>query len=419
MATPRAGGRRSPRLAFWSPHRERTPASVRPRRRSGRHRSGNRSRARLSGVSLGFAGLLARFVDLDGQRSRRHLGGLLRVVCERHEVQVIGRDRTGTEHMVLQPIEQALPVGRAEQHDRKVLDLAGLGQRQRFEQLVQRAEAAWKDHEAACVFHEHVLAHEEVAKLDAEVDIFVQRLFVGKLDVATDRQPARLVASAVDRFHDPGTAAGDHRKTAVRQGRAELSARDVVRIVGVRPCGAENGDRGTDLVEGVKTFDELGQDARAPPGVSVVAELFDGAALQQHAVGRRLFGWDDQSTGAAAVSDSPASRLVHQASAGVSSRGSVSVGGSVGTATATGSVSLTASETRLRAFLAPLSSPFWATGSEIDGAAATSPAMGSVTAGASVVWSGISSTWSRWALSLVTSASSSWTRWRCRMCSVK
>ena len=73
----------------------------------------------------------------------------------------------------------------------KCADLAGLDQGQRLEQLVQRAEAAGQDHERVGVLHEHHLAGEEVAELDAEVDVRVEALLVGQLDVAADRQSRR------------------------------------------------------------------------------------------------------------------------------------------------------------------------------------------------------------------------------------
>src|ERR1700747_2125637 len=108
--------------------------------------------------------------------------------------------------MLAQPVEQTLPVRRAEKDDRKVLDLSRLRESERLEELIERAEAARKDDEPSGVLHEHVLADEEVAELDAEVDVLVQRLLVGKLDVAADRESAGLVAAAVDGLHDPGAA---------------------------------------------------------------------------------------------------------------------------------------------------------------------------------------------------------------------
>src|SRR5206468_5358419 len=117
------------------------------------------------------------------------------------------------------PVKETTPVRRPEQNDREVLDLAGLSKRQRLEELVESAEAAGEDHEASRVLHEHVLAYEEVAELDAEVDVLVQRLLVRQLDVAAHGQPAHLVASAVDGLHDPGPATGDDGEAAIGQRR--------------------------------------------------------------------------------------------------------------------------------------------------------------------------------------------------------
>ena len=101
---------------------------------------------------------------------------------------------------VAQPGEEAVPVGAADEHDREVLDLAGLDQRQRLEQFVQRPEAAGKDHERLGILHEHRLAREEVVELDATVDIRVERLLERQLDVQPTDSPLascapRLAAS--------------------------------------------------------------------------------------------------------------------------------------------------------------------------------------------------------------------------------
>src|SRR6185437_3042363 len=125
-----------------------------------------------------------------------------------HELQVRGSDRARREDMVFKPVEQSPPVRRTEKHDREVLDLSCLREGQRLEKLVQRAEAARKDDEPPGVFNEHVLADEEIAELDAEVDVTVQRLLVRQLDVATDGKTARLVAPAVDGLHDSRPAPG-------------------------------------------------------------------------------------------------------------------------------------------------------------------------------------------------------------------
>ena len=109
-----------------------------------------------------------------------------------------------------------VPVVLAVQHHREVLDLAGLDQRQRLEQLVERPEAAREDDEALGVLDEHDLAHEEVAELHAEVDVLVQALLEGQLDVAADGDAARLLRPAVGGLHDARAAAGDDREALLR-----------------------------------------------------------------------------------------------------------------------------------------------------------------------------------------------------------
>ena len=70
-----------------------------------------------------------------------------------------------------------------------------------------------------------------MAELDPHLHVVVERLLVGQLDVAADRQPAGLLAPAVDRLHDPRAAARDDGETAPRQRGPKGPARGVVRIV--------------------------------------------------------------------------------------------------------------------------------------------------------------------------------------------
>ena len=65
----------------------------------------------------------------------------------------------------LQPAHEAGPVVPAEEDHGELVDLAGLDQRERLEQLVERAEAAGKDDERVRVLDEHRLPHEEVAEV--------------------------------------------------------------------------------------------------------------------------------------------------------------------------------------------------------------------------------------------------------------
>jgi hypothetical protein len=85
----------------------------------------------------------------------------------------------------------AAPELAAHEDHRELVDLAGLHEGQRLEQLVHRPEAAGADDERLRVLDEHRLAGEEVAELDAEVDPLVQALLEGQLDPEPDRQARR------------------------------------------------------------------------------------------------------------------------------------------------------------------------------------------------------------------------------------
>ena len=121
---------------------------------------------------------------------------LVEVVGEVHEVEVLRRDLALGEHRVAQPAEQAAPVRRAHEHDGERRDLAGLHQGERLEQLVEGAEAAGEDDERLGVLHEHRLAREEVAEVDADVDPLVHALLERQLDAEPDRRAARLAGTA-------------------------------------------------------------------------------------------------------------------------------------------------------------------------------------------------------------------------------
>ena len=147
------------------------------------------------------------------------------------QVQVALGDGAAGQQRVADPVEQARPVGPADQHDREVADLAGLDQGQRLEQLVERAEATRQDDEAVGVLHEHHLAGEEVAELDPEVDVRVHALLVRQLDVAADGQAARLVTAAVGGLHRARSAAGDDRVARLGQAAADRAGQLVDRVV--------------------------------------------------------------------------------------------------------------------------------------------------------------------------------------------
>ena len=94
-----------------------------------------------------------------------------------------------------QPVDEAGPVGGAEQNDREAGDLAGLHQGERLEQLVQRPETAGQADERLGVLHEHRLAREEVPEVDPQIHPLVEPLLERQLDAEPDRVAARLAGN--------------------------------------------------------------------------------------------------------------------------------------------------------------------------------------------------------------------------------
>src|SRR5204863_7007874 len=88
--------------------------------------------------------------------------------------------------------------------------LVGLDEREDFEELVARAEAAGKDHQRLREIREPELAHEEIVELELEPfgDVRIGTLLEGQPDVEADRLPAGFARAAVGRLHDAWTAAG-------------------------------------------------------------------------------------------------------------------------------------------------------------------------------------------------------------------
>ena len=109
----------------------------------------------------------------------------------------------------LQLLAQRLPKVAPEDDDGEVAHLAGLDERERLEQFVGGAEAAREHDEPGGVLRQHVLAGEEVAEVDANVEVGVRRLFERQLNRATDARGVGVAGAAVGTFHHAGAAAGD------------------------------------------------------------------------------------------------------------------------------------------------------------------------------------------------------------------
>src|SRR5262245_17740468 len=79
-----------------------------------------------------------------------------------------------------------------------------------FEELVERAESPWENHQRPCHVGEPELPHEEVMELEVQAfcDVRICSLFMRKADIETNCLSAGFVCPAVRRLHDAGPAAG-------------------------------------------------------------------------------------------------------------------------------------------------------------------------------------------------------------------
>ncbi len=164
---------------------------------------------------------------LDGARRRAHdrRDRLGRVVGDAQQLDVVGRDHPWSSSSSRIQRERVGPVARADEDDREVEDLPGLDQRQRLEQLVERAESAGEDDEALGRLHEHRLARVEVLERERDVAVRVEPLLVRQEDVEPDREAVALPAAAVRRLHHAWAAARDDRPAAAPRTAARSGAR--------------------------------------------------------------------------------------------------------------------------------------------------------------------------------------------------
>src|SRR5262245_27182132 len=196
------------------------------------------------------------------------LHDLVHVVRHPEELELRRRDHPLAERLLAHPAQEPVPEIPPVEDDGEVVDLLGLLERQRLEDLVERAEAAGQAHEAAGVLHEHDLAHEEVVEGDHGVGVAVAGLGVsGQLDIEADRTARAAARALVRGFHEPGAAARDHREPGAREGLADAHGGGVVAMPGGRPRAPEDRDRGPHGPQALEALDELADDLEDGPGV--------------------------------------------------------------------------------------------------------------------------------------------------------
>src|SRR4051812_40605343 len=177
------------------------------------------------------------------------LDDLVEVVADGEAVHVLWGDHPVGQDALAQPVDEAAPVRRADQHDRELAHLARLDERQRLEELVERPEATGEHDERVRVADEHDLAREEVVVLERVGDVAVGVLLKGQLDVQPDRARAGLASAAVGGLHGARPAAGDDREAGLAEPAADLARQLVVLRARRRARRAEHRDAAVDAVQ--------------------------------------------------------------------------------------------------------------------------------------------------------------------------
>src|SRR5205807_8500438 len=141
-----------------------------------------------------------------------------------------------------------------------------------------------EDDEGHGVRDEHRLADEEVVELDAQVDVFVEALLEGQLDVQADGEPASLTRAHIGRFHRARPASGDDGKAPAGERRRQ-GARGIIHRVGwTNARRAEEGYGRTERGQRIKARHELRLDPQHSPGVALEKLWRTLGPLQQLAV---------------------------------------------------------------------------------------------------------------------------------------
>ena len=199
---------------------------------------------------------------------QNNFDGFARVVRHFDQVKVAGADELVLLlQLRFQPAQQAAPVIAPEQDERKLWDALRLGERNDFEEFVERAEAARHENETEAVFREANLARKEIMEMQRQINESIARLLVGQFNVEADGFAAALPRAFVRRFHGARSAAGDDGEIVLRQAFGNRHGGMIIFVIRAHPRGAENGDGGTGLRKRLEGIHELGHDAKNAPRI--------------------------------------------------------------------------------------------------------------------------------------------------------
>src|ERR1700691_5394780 len=154
-----------------------------------------------------------------GEGVAQELEGVFGGVDEFEEVEIFGGDGAGVDEGL--EVHDAVPVFTAVNYDKDFFcEFVGLGEGENFEEFVDSAEAAGKNHQGFSEIGEPKLAHEEIMEFEIErwSDVGVRILLEGQIDVKADTFASGFVSAEVGGFHDAGASAGGDDEAAAASG---------------------------------------------------------------------------------------------------------------------------------------------------------------------------------------------------------
>ena len=220
-------------------------------------------------------------------------------IGEFEERQILWLDHAAFEEMLVDEVEEGLPVGAAggvEKHDGDHVAFARLEQGEYFEAFVERSEAAGQKADSVAFFDEHQLPCEEVLHMD-ELRVAgndgVGRLLEGEHDI--ESHGAFASGSLVSGLHDSSAGPCNNQPSGFRHGSPKVLCLLEAWVLFGSACRAEDGHLagvpvGAKDLEGVAEFTECtAEDFQVATTRVVFGKAISGIANRFDEVGHIAF----------------------------------------------------------------------------------------------------------------------------------
>src|SRR5262249_20425370 len=196
-----------------------------------------------------------------------NFANLSRIIGQQQQTSILGKNLLGSKHCVANPANQSSPVLRIIKNDGEMADLFCLNQQECLKEFIHCAETSWKDYKGLGVFDEHRFAHEKVAEVKRDVEVWIWALLKGKFNIAADRNISTFLRATVACFHNARTTAGYDRKASLCQQACCLYRGYIGWILGFCTCRAKDRDSRRYVCERVKAFYKFTHDTEYAPRV--------------------------------------------------------------------------------------------------------------------------------------------------------